>query len=675
MRVTAPLASARIGDIEILGVQRVVELEALEVSPAAPYRVHHFRNTPNTTQPVPPSAINAIQSRTAVVVPCKDEPLEHIRGVWAAIPATSLIILVSGSQSQNYAVERDALADFCHATGRSGMAIQQRDPKVAETLRAAGMKELLDDEGDGLVHKGKGEGLVIGIALAAIARGPKWTIHKSDERCRPAEILADVRCDDGCTRSTIQGNVHFCCSNQSTNKGTCNGCNNRSPQQNSSDDHADGTPGYYKYIGFVDADNFVPGSVQEYCRAFSAGLHLAQAEDAMVRINWSSKPKIDNGKLHFKPSGRSSEIVNRWLNRLLTNIDACIDTGDAGGHEEMTDLICTGNAGEHAMTISLALKLRVASGYAIEPFHFLDIFERFAGKSKNNPDEGIDMHPETSSMAAIKFADTLPVSPASMSPVNSPMLSAYEESTQPTSPPIASTSLGKEPAVKQLPPPLDTGPFHKTAVIHNGAMSHMTPPESPTSHASPAKIQILQIRTINPHFHDNKGDDHVVRMWKQGLSAIYHSPVVFGLTQYREDLRTAVFGAGDNEGTDVPTPPFSSSASVATSSSVSVDDNVVNDAHVVAAVEWQPTRCRVYPSTGSMNLKELANKLERDEGSFWWSGKESHDPEKATMDGDGALDPSVGFDDVAVLGLGPVSREKRPEGDVDGFKAFVDEGR
>lgn len=674
MRLTAPLASARIGDIEIFGVQQVVELEALEVSPT-PHRVHHFHNSPNTTQPVTSSAIHAIQSRTAIVVPCKDEPLDHIRGVWAAIPASSLIIVVSGSNYENYATERDALADFCQTTGRSGMAIHQRDPKVANALRAAGMKGLLDSDGDGLVYKGKGEGLVIGIALAATARGPRAASQTTSKGHGQAGTLADTHCNGGCGLSNSHDNVPLPYTNNIfTHSGILHSCSTRSAHQYTNDDHFDGAPGYYKYIGFVDADNFVPGSVQEYCRAFSAGLHLAQAEDAMVRINWSSKPKVDKGKLHFKSSGRSSEIVNRWLNRLLKTMDACIDTGDAqGGQDDMTDLICTGNAGEHAMTMSLALKLRVASGYAIEPFHFLDIFERFADETNSSRAEEMDMTmlAESSTMATTNFDDIMPVSPASMSPLDSPsgtpyefspMLSACEDSTQPTSPSITSISLGKVPAVKQLPPPLNT--CYQAKDAQTDAMAGMTPPESPISQASPAKVQVLQIRTINPHFHDNKGEDHVKRMWKQGLSAIYHSPVVSSLTEYREDLRTATFDDGDNEGQGMPTPLFLSSASV--------DEND-DEAVVNAAPEWQPARCRIYPTTGSMDLEELRTRLENDSGSFWWSGKEDRVFEKQMTGKEGAYTIGSGFDNEAVLGLDPVCREKRPDGDVDGFKACVDQ--
>lgn len=690
MRVTLPLASARIGDVEIVGVQRVVELEALEGAvPAGPSHPIHDHHVPNTTQAVPPSAIDAIQSRTAIVVPCKDEPLDHIRGVWAAIPATSLLILVSGSEPHNYALERQALAVFCHTTGRSAMSIHQRDPKVAHALRAAGMKQLLDQDGAGLVHKGKGEGLIIGIALAATAMGPGTATHATYERCGTADFTAGMPCDGGLPHSTGHGSAHTpCCSSNTTidnNNGTLHASsdNTSTSQATNRGCTAEGASRYYKYIGFVDADNFVPGSVQEYCRAFSAGLHLAHAEDAMVRINWSSKPKVHNGKLHFKPSGRSSEIVNRWLNRLLKNMDARIDTGGAQAiQDDVPDIICTGNAGEHAMTISLALKLRIASGYAIEPFHFLDILERFVGPPQDSAGKGnehLDMLPESSNVAD-SFEDTMPVSPISMSPTDSPfvtplgcspMLSACEVSTQPTSPSILCTSLGDVPSVKPLPPPLNSLPSYQAALAKADSVVGFTPPESPASSTTPAKVKILQIRTINPHFHDNKGDDHVVRMWKQGLSAIYHSPVVSGLTQYREDLRTATFGGGESEGQGLPTPPFSTSASVATSPSLSVDDSV-KDAAVMAAAGWQPAKCRIYPTTGSMDLEVLKDRLEGEEGSFWWSGQQDQAAE--VTDQAPTSHSGLGFDPVAVLGIGSVNREDYPEGDVDGFKACVDEG-
>lgn len=701
MRVTAPKASARYGDIEIRGIQSVIELEALESVPHTHFNTHSQNSTisgggRNKTEAVSPSAINHIQSRTAIVVPCKDESLDHIKGVWAAIPASSLIILVSGSDADNYTMERTALTDFCDMSGRRGMAIHQRDPIVAAALQAAGMQDMLDRDGDGLVFKGKGEGLVIGIALAAMATGPSSksiTVCKTDgacgscggsKLCTKENKSETTTSSPGCGyQSNVDGDTQFPttpCDNGASNYRNIQSTNKC--QRNTG--HTDGAPGYYKYIGFVDADNFVPGSVQEYCRAFSAGMFLADAEDAMVRINWSSKPKVENGKLHFKPSGRSSEIVNRWLNRVLKHMDANISTNEdtCGGDKAMTDLICTGNAGEHAMTISLALKLRVASGYAIEPFHFLDIFERLARQSVVTGASAIsDVNKskvalkiqELSSSAVANLnnhvSELLPMSPDASSIATSPVLSAYGNSTLPTSPSILSAALGKVPTVKQLPGPIKTSAL---AVAQDKNVADFTPPESPTWSVSPAKVQILQIRTINPHFHDNKGEEHVVRMWKQGLSVIYHSSVVSAFTSLREDLRSAIFGAGESE-VGTSTPPFSSNASVATSPSMSEHDTVKNAA-VNASTDWQPAKCRIYPTPGSMDLQRFKDELEMkvEEGSFWFSGMET-----TAGSVHGSLDktePVSGLK-LDLLGLGPVSREKRPEGDVDDFDACVDEGR
>lgn len=121
-----------------------------------------------------------------------------------------------------------------------------------------------------------------------------------------------------------------------------------------------------RYIGFIDADNYFPGTVLEYARAYAAGLHLSKYEQCMVRILWRYKPKIHEQGLYFKRWGRVSEITNRCLNSLLSFVS---------GFE--TDVIKTGNAGEHAMAISLAESIPYASGYAIEPQELLSLFEEY----------------------------------------------------------------------------------------------------------------------------------------------------------------------------------------------------------------------------------------------------------------------------------------------------------
>ncbi|KAF1358421.1 hypothetical protein EJ07DRAFT_166702 [Lizonia empirigonia] len=103
-----------------------------------------------------------------------------------------------------------------------------------------------------------------------------------------------------------------------------------------------------RFLGFIDAENFVPGAVHEYCK-------------------WKSKPKIIDGKLVPEESGRCSRIVNVWMDRLLTYLSASSTDGS---------LIRTANASKHAMSTDLALQLNFATGYAVEPFHFINVWER-----------------------------------------------------------------------------------------------------------------------------------------------------------------------------------------------------------------------------------------------------------------------------------------------------------
>jgi len=121
-----------------------------------------------------------------------------------------------------------------------------------------------------------------------------------------------------------------------------------------------------EYLGFIDADNYFPGTVLEYARAYASGLYMAKYEQCMVRIIWRYKPKIYEQGLYFKRWGRVSEITNRCLNSLISFVS---------GFE--TDVIKTGNAGEHAMALSLAEAIPYASGYAIEPQELLSLFEEY----------------------------------------------------------------------------------------------------------------------------------------------------------------------------------------------------------------------------------------------------------------------------------------------------------
>jgi len=88
--------------------------------------------------------------------------------------------------------------------------------------------------------------------------------------------------------------------------------------------------------------------------------------------------------MYFRKWGRVSEITNRHLNALISA---------KTGFE--TEVVKTGNAGEHAMSMSLAQVLPYASGYAVEPQELVSIFENFSGilptRERKIMEEGIDI--------------------------------------------------------------------------------------------------------------------------------------------------------------------------------------------------------------------------------------------------------------------------------------------
>ncbi len=138
-----------------------------------------------------------------------------------------------------------------------------------------------------------------------------------------------------------------------------------------------------EYVGFIDADNYFPGAVLEYVRNYAAGFSMARSPYSMVRILWHYKPKISRG-LFFQKWGRVSETTNKHMNNLIS-----IKTGFE------SEIIKTGNAGEHAMSIRLAEILTYASGYAVEPQELVSIFEGFGGilptTNRKAMEDGIDV--------------------------------------------------------------------------------------------------------------------------------------------------------------------------------------------------------------------------------------------------------------------------------------------
>lgn len=175
-----------------------------------------------------------------------------------------------------------------------------------------------------------------------------------------------------------------------------------------------------QYIGYVDSDNYFPGSVLEYVKLFASGFTQAKTEYSMVRVQWHSKPKIVGNEMFFAKLGRVTRITNQYLNQLLSL---------QSGFE--TDILATGNAGEHAMSMGLILRIGFSAGFSVETNHFVSLLENFGGSIPS------------------RFPDV-------------------------------------------------------------------------TKHG----VEVFQIQSRNPHFHDfGKGDDHLSEMIEGSLSVIYHSSI------------------------------------------------------------------------------------------------------------------------------------------------------
>ena len=256
---------------------------------------------------IPRNSIEEVERNLAIVIPCMNEDEHVLRALLRGVPHRCLVIFISNSDQLNFEAERKLLLNFGNMADRHVIVEHQGSPTFARAFQEAGVTDMLQPR-----------------------------VEQGDP----------LRINNGKGEAMMLGVIIAKHMNR-------------------------------KFVGFIDADNRVPGSVLEYCKVYAAGLHYAlrQADDTgkeqhtMVRIKWNSKPKVKDGQLVFNELGRSSRVVNEWMNRLLKAL---------GGGTTPDTMIGTGNAGEHAMSVDLALKLRFATGYAVEPFQLIDIWERFA---------------------------------------------------------------------------------------------------------------------------------------------------------------------------------------------------------------------------------------------------------------------------------------------------------
>jgi len=99
-----------------------------------------------------------------------------------------------------------------------------------------------------------------------------------------------------------------------------------------------------EYVGFIDADNYVPGAVNEYVKIFASGIAMSNTPYTMIRVSWIYKPKVSESGLYFSKWGRVSEVTNQYLNSLISYYTGFeteimqVETRNPHFHEEKGDI-------------------------------------------------------------------------------------------------------------------------------------------------------------------------------------------------------------------------------------------------------------------------------------------------------------------------------------------------
>jgi len=113
-----------------------------------------------------------------------------------------------------------------------------------------------------------------------------------------------------------------------------------------------------EYIGFIDADNLAPATIDEYVKCFAAGFCLSRTENTNVRLVWRKKGKI--GKtIDLYDVGRVSKITNKILSKMMENLG-----------KKLT--IESGNAGEEAFSVDFLNQLWWAPRFGMETQFLLE---------------------------------------------------------------------------------------------------------------------------------------------------------------------------------------------------------------------------------------------------------------------------------------------------------------
>lgn len=144
------------GAVKIYEVIRVLELDSSST--------HNIRGVFELDY----NTITELAYKTAIVVPIKDDELFSFEGVLSAIPHESPIIVVSASSREpvdRFRHEVEVARLLHNKTKKSIIVVHQHDPAWAEALQDTRVSEVLGR--DGKVRSGKGEGMLLGVLLAA----------------------------------------------------------------------------------------------------------------------------------------------------------------------------------------------------------------------------------------------------------------------------------------------------------------------------------------------------------------------------------------------------------------------------------------------------------------------------------------------------------------------------
>ncbi|MCE4616591.1 MAG: mannosyl-3-phosphoglycerate synthase [Aeropyrum sp.] len=232
------------------------------------------------------SELEDVASRTAIVVPVKDEDMLTLENVLRSIPTESPVIIISASSKEP--VDRvEAEAELARLISRTLVRdvalIYQHDRAWGEALSGTSLEPLLEG---GTIRRGKGEGMLLGLVVAAA-------------------LGAD-------------------------------------------------------FVGYIDSDNYVPGSALEYSWIYYSSFARARTSYTMVRIQWPFKGKLAASDLYLRKRGRVSSITNSILNYNLSVLKKI-----------ETDIIKTANSGEHALTVKMGLSMKWAGGFAVESYQLV----------------------------------------------------------------------------------------------------------------------------------------------------------------------------------------------------------------------------------------------------------------------------------------------------------------